>query len=174
VTELTLYDAVDAAKIPKVADAVAGYVDGRFRSLPALRRLHPIALWLSICVETTSQAMILDVEAGDATPRAGAAWIEQQRGRGVDRPVIYCSLSTVPELEHETESLQIQRRHWRLWVAHWTGRAHICTNACGVPMLEGPGATQYRNEPKLGYDVTLTSSQWIHAVRHDYLLRGAP
>lgn len=170
-TDLTFYDAVNADAVPQAADAVAGYVDGRFRSLPALRRRNPGALWLSICVGVASQAMVLDVEAGDATPDAAVEWIKEMHGRGVQRPCIYCSLATVPALEAVLRAHQLARNSIRLWTAHWTGKAHICSNACGVTMLEGPGATQFLNDEHHGYDVSLTSREWFKAVRHDYLER---
>lgn len=170
-SDLTFYDAVTAGAVPAGADAVAGYVDGRFRSLPALRLAHPGVLWLSICVGVASQAMVLDVEGGDATPEAAAEWIGEMHARGVQRPCIYCSLSTVPALEAVLRSHQLARNRIRLWTAHWTGRAHICSSACGVPMEEAAGATQYLNDSRRGFDVSLTSREWFKAVRHDYLER---
>lgn len=172
--ELTFYDAASAGNVPAGADAVAGYVDGRFRSLPDLRRMHPGVPWLSICVAVSSQAMVLDVEAGDATPGAAAEWVKAQHGRGVKRPAIYCSLTVVPALELELRALSIRRNQIRLWTAHWTGRAHICSNECGVTMEERPGATQYQNDVGHGYDLNLTSTGWFNAVRSDYLDRHHP
>lgn len=170
-TSLTFYDAVNAQDVPPGAKCVAGYADGAFRSLGPLRERFPAALWLSIATSPSTDAMVLDVESGDATPEEGLKWIRRQITRGVKRPVIYCSLAGVPRLESLLHTSGLTRSDIRLWTAHWTRRPHICSSACGVPMNEPAGATQYDSNNKRGYDTSLSSVEWVHVVRFTFLHR---
>lgn len=172
-TPLTFYDSVSAAAIPADARAVAGYVDGRWPSLPAIRARFPRLPWLSIATSPTSSAMVLDVEHGDATLSQATGWIRRQRLAGVARPCIYCSLSTVPALQDELRIHVIHRNSIRLWTAHWTGRPHLCDVAELAELQEPPGATQYLTNPIADWDVSLTSVQWFEAVRRDFLGKRA-
>lgn len=172
--ELTFYDSVDASRLPSNTHAMAGYVDGRWPSLAGMRRRFPRALWVSIAVRSSSDAMVLDVESGDATPEEAAGWAARQHRRGIPRPCLYISLARVPELERALRLHQIPRSTVRLWTAHYTGREHICGIGCGVPMVEPPGATQHTNEPGADIDVSLTTRGWFSAVRRDYLRRIHP
>lgn len=171
---LTFYDSVDARRLPDHTTAMAGYVDGRWPSLGAMRRRFPRALWLSIAVRPSTDAMVLDVESGDATPNSATDWVERQHRRGLSRPCLYTSLAAVPELERALRLAGIARNRVRLWTAHYTGREHICGIGCGVPMIEPPGATQHTTEPGADIDVSLTTLGWFTAVRRDYLRRQHP
>lgn len=170
---LAFYDAANPAAVPSSAEAVAGYVDGAWPSLAGLRERFPKLPWLSITVNGAAPAMCVDVEAGDFTPAGAARWIRDRQRAGVYRPVVYCSLSRVPDLEAAIADFGIPRRTIRLWTAHWTGTPHICSPSCGVPMIEAAGATQWAGGRAPGYDVSLTSLQWFDLVRRDFQ-RGTP
>jgi len=174
VVPLTFFDAVDAANIPAGAQAMAGYVDGAYRSLGPMRVRLPEALWLSIATSPSSDAMVLDVEQGDAGPTSAVQWVVGQLRQGVRRPCLYVGLSNVPGLLAALAHSGIQRQQVRLWTAHWTGIAHICGPECGISESNRPGATQYESLSRRGVDTNLTTLEWFDAVRHTYLNRGTP
>lgn len=170
---ITLYDAVNALDLPSDALAVAGYVDGRWPSLGAARRRFPHAMWLSIATSAASSAMVLDVELGDATLPDALEWVRRMHGEGTARPALYLSASRIPDLDALLPERNLERNQLRLWSAHWNGRPHICSPACGWPMKEPPGCTQYATNAQRGFDTSQTSTQWLSIVRADYLRNHA-
>lgn len=171
---LTFFDAVNPANIPEHAEAMAGYIDGEYPSLGGMRQRLPQALWLSITTDVTRDAMVLDIERGDASPVSASVWVVGQLRQGVHRPCLYAGLSNVPGVLAALSSLGIQRRQVRLWTAHWTGVPHICGPDCGISMDNRPGATQYENSEARGVDTSLTTLEWFQAVRDTYLERNTP
>jgi hypothetical protein len=169
---IEFYDSVDASRLPGDTAFMAGYVDGRWPSLAGMRRRFPHASWLSVAVQSTDDAMVLDVESGDASPVQAAGWVRRQHRAAVLRPCLYLSLARIPELERALAAAKIPRSTVRIWSAHYTGHAHICSSACGVPMEERPGATQFLSDQERDIDVSLSTAGWFNAVRHDYLHRG--
>jgi hypothetical protein len=132
--ELFMFDSVDVAEIPRGAHAVAGYVDGHWQTWPLLRARWPHAHHLSITVYG-GVAQCLDIEAGNPVPpeRAGA-WVQSMHRRGIWRPCIYASLSTMPAVRASLDRVGLPRTSYRLWVAHYDG----------VPVVpEGFDAKQY-------------------------------
>lgn len=90
---LTLYDAVTAANIPSSARYAAGYVDGRYANIPAIRKRCPHAEVLSITV-FGANADCCDCENGDLTPGQAESWVAAQLAHGAYRPCVYASAST--------------------------------------------------------------------------------
>lgn len=130
----TMYDSVDVSTVPANPPAVAGYVGGNWPTYNPLVAKFPNAKHLSIAVNSGEDADCLDVENGDATPANVPDWFFRQVKRGVARPVIYCSLSVVPDVERELHRHGVARSGYRLWTAHYTYQPHID---------EGADATQY-------------------------------
>jgi hypothetical protein len=150
---LTMYDSIDVAHLPDGGDAYAGYTSGTWPTWDALKARFPGKHLLSIAVDASHHALCLDVEKGDATPAQVPAWVKTERGRGVDRPVVYASASTMPDILAELATAGVGREHVRLWSAHyrWTsplhprGR-HICgPKTCGLVKVEMDG-TQWRDD----------------------------
>lgn len=146
---VTMYDSTTPAKsIPKRARAVAGYVDGRWPTFYSLASLFPHALRVSIAVFATAGADFLDIEAGNAKPAQAPGWVNRQRAAHNPRPGVYSSLdgmiSTLAELEHAG----IKREEVKVWIAHPTGKPHICTHRCDPRLPRGFKAdgTQWRFE----------------------------
>lgn len=135
-----MFDSVDgAAVIPTDAAAVAGYVGGQWPNYQALVHAFPHAKHLSVAVNASEDADCLDVESGDATAAQAPAWIARQVKRGVKLPVVYTSVSNVAALL----SAGVKRDGIRLWTAHYTNTAHICSPACGNGMTTTADATQW-------------------------------
>ena len=142
-SEFTMYDSVNLDAIPVKAQAVAGYVNGRWPTYGQLRERWPQAKRLSITVTADALAECLDIEKGDATPDQASVWVRRQHGRGVKRPVVYTSVSQAPTVLNALKQAGIGRLHVRLWTAHYTGKPHRCTSACGYPFPGRADATQY-------------------------------
>lgn len=128
-----MFDDVTVDLIPSKAEAVAGYVGGNFTTWPAIVARFPHAHKLSIAVNTSEAARCLDVEPGDATPADAPAWLRRQQHRNPHSiPVIYASISAMPEVVAAMGRAGIKRSEYLLWSAHYTFHEHICgPKTCG-------------------------------------------
>lgn len=142
----TMYDSITVTEIPPTAAAVAGYVNGHWPTFPTLAQTHPHAKRLSIAVTASADADCLDIEQGDATPADAAAWVKRQHARGVERPVVYTSLSQAKAVLAALKAAGIQRNQIRLWTAHYTFRPHRCTPLCQFGFWARADATQYTDK----------------------------
>lgn len=125
-TLVTMYDSVDVSTVPPEARAVAGYVDGNYRSFtPLVRRFYPHAHCISITVTGNNPAEVVDVETGDVRPQHAPGWVKRMLERGHWKPCIYASLSIMPEVKHYLDQVGLRRDQYRLWCADWTGHPHI-------------------------------------------------
>jgi hypothetical protein len=143
----TMYDAIEVSLIPAGAEAVAGYVGGRWPTAHELPGRFPHAKILTIAISASEDADVLDIEAGDAEISQAAEWVKRQHARGLARPACYCSLSKVNELHASLLAAGIHRENWRLWSAHYTNHAHICGPDEGITTFAD--ATQW-TEKALG------------------------
>lgn len=139
----TMYDSVTLTEIPSDAAAVAGYVNGRWPTFPQLASRFPKARRISIAVTAEADADVLDVERGDATPAQAPKWVRRQAARGVKLPVVYCSVSDARTVLGVLAASGIKRSQIRLWTAHYTGKPHRCSAACGFGLSTTADATQY-------------------------------
>lgn len=159
---LTMFDSVNVREIPANAQAVAGYVNGRWPTYAAVVRGWPHAHHLSIAVSTSANADCLDVEPGDATNTVAAGWIKRQQARGVKRPVVYTSVSNARALLDTLAKVGIGRTQIRLWTAHYTHVPHRCGPGCGFGMNTTADATQYTNKAQgKNLDASLVSDMFF-------------
>lgn len=138
-----MYDDVTLSLIPKDAPAVAGYVNGRWPNYAASVKQFPHAKHLSIAVTAEADAECLDIERGDANPSQAPVWVRRQLVRGVERPAVYCSLSDAEKVLSVLAYSGIPRRKVRLITAHYTGKPHICSKACGFGLSTTADGTQF-------------------------------
>ncbi len=138
-----MYDSIDISQIPPKAQAVAGYVGGKWPTYAQLVKEFPDAHKLSIAVNSSEDADCLDIETGDASVADAKPWAERQVKRGVHRPVFYTSLSNVNLLVQTLTAGGWDREAYRLWVAHYTAHAHLCGPSEGISVAAD--ATQYNN-----------------------------
>ena len=122
---VTMYDAVEVTQIPKTAEAVAGYTAGNWPTYNELLKQFPKAHHVSIAIAAKYDAQCLDIEAGDATPADAPSWVRRQHARNVKRPILYASLSVMPDVKQALFKDHIKRSEFRLWVAHYTYKPHI-------------------------------------------------
>lgn len=121
---VTMYDSVEVAQIPSTAEAAAGYVGGDFPTFHDLQLRFPKRKLVSMAVNTSEEADVLDVENGDATPEEAPAWCRRRKARGA-RPKLYANLSTMPAVKACLKAAGIPLADVDLWVAHYDGLAVI-------------------------------------------------
>src|ERR1700691_3628438 len=90
------YDAKTIARNFPDAQLVAGYTDGIYAWSQADWNLFPKSVHVTVTVNASNEADVLDVENGDATPAQTEGWIRARKAAGVYIPTIYCNLSTIP------------------------------------------------------------------------------
>lgn len=126
-TTLVMYDDVSVSLIPSGATAIAGYADGIYANLTAIRARFPNAHILDIAVSASYDATALDIESGDATNAQASAWVKRQHARGLKLPIVYTSAGNAQALINTLAANGIARNTYNLWSAHYTGRSHICS-----------------------------------------------
>lgn len=139
-----MFDSTSVSAIPANAPAVAGYIGGSWPTYLRLVQMFPRAHHLSIAVNASEDAECLDIEYLDATPDQAPAWVKRQFARGVERPVVYASVSAMPFVLRALEDDGIAFSSVRIWTAHYTGTAHLCTpGSCGSGLQTSADATQW-------------------------------
>ncbi|HTT91137.1 MAG TPA: hypothetical protein VMF65_16405 [Acidimicrobiales bacterium] len=142
------FDSVNVQAIPADARVVAGYVDGRYATVPALVQRFPGAVIIRITVTGMAGVEVCDCETGDLTPAQAAAWAdaEVQAGR---RPTIYCSASSRPAVVTALMPYGMEFvRDVDNWVADYDGVAQVPA---------GSVAKQYQTN---SYDSNVALSTW--------------
>jgi hypothetical protein len=125
-----MFDTALNNQFPSGAAAYAGYVDGHVGNQPNYAYIvsaFPKAQHLSIALFASDNADVLDVEPGAAAPADIPGWYARQAARGISRPVIYASVSTMnDEVLPLLSRSGIARARVRLWSAHYGAGEHIC------------------------------------------------
>ena len=148
-SQLFMYDDVNVSLIPKDAQAVAGYVGGRWPTYNTVVRKWPHAKHLSIAVSASENARCLDVEPGDATIAQAPAWVKRQKARGEKLPVLYTSASWGQKLVDTcTKAGLVYGKDYLWWSAHYNvdlGK-HLCGPGCGFGLKVHAHATQFTDK----------------------------
>jgi hypothetical protein len=145
---IDFFDSVNVNNIPPEATVVAGYVDGRYANVGAMRARFPNAVIITITVSGLPDVNVCDCEAGDLTPAQAAQWAhgEVMAGR---RPTVYCSASTRPAAVAALAPYGLQfGRDVDNWVADYDGVAQVPS---------GSVAKQYAST---GYDANVALPEW--------------
>jgi hypothetical protein len=125
-------------------EAVAAYGNGRFANYTKAKAEFPRAHILEIDVLGEGIGNAGDFEPGDMAPSRAGTWAKSRINAGVSRPVIYFSVSNWSPVMHALQGAAIARDKVRLWTAHYTGRPHLCSAACGPFGVTGTAdATQW-------------------------------
>lgn len=143
-----MYDAVTPGNIPAGAQLVAGYADGRYANLPAMRARFPHALVVPIATGKSTRATVADVEKGDLTPEDALYWVTVTMSDVSNHLLtLYANTSTWPSVKSAFTAARVTLPQW--WAAHYTGVAHL---------EPGSIATQYVDTG--GYDLSLVADYW--------------
>ena len=145
-----MYDSTNASAIPRTAEVVAGYIDGKYAWSPAAWSAFPNSVHVAIAVfASTNDGEVLDCETGDATPAECPAWIRLRQAHGLAIPTIYCNKSSLLLVQQYCAGLT-----YDVWLADYTGVPHIPA---------GMAACQYDDQPaRTGgdYDLSLCQPYW--------------
>ncbi len=139
-----MYDTAQNDQFPPGAAAYAAYVDGAIGNQPNYAYIvntFPAAHHLSIALFAGDNADALDVEPGAASPSDIPGWYSRQKQRGIQRPCVYASVSTMADsITQVLDQAKIARDQVRLWSAHYGLGEHICGPAsCGAISAEVDG-----------------------------------
>jgi hypothetical protein len=161
-------DSITPTDMPAHQYAVLAYVDGHWPTVEGCRERFPHARIITVATSPRHDAMVLDVEQGDATIPQAVAWVKSHLDDHRVRPCVYVELSKADELCRELAHAGVKRVSFRLWTAHWSGQAHICdVNHCGL-IEKAAGATQYAGASEhRHYDLSRSTSAWIDALARD-------
>ena len=139
-----MFDSVTLSEVPPNPPAVACYVNGMFANHAEALHRFPNAHILTIAVNAGADADVLDIETYDATPADAPGWYRRQKARGLARPCLYASASVMESgVLPVLRTAGIPRTAVRLWSAHYTWSAHICSSTtCGAMSTDADG-TQF-------------------------------
>ena len=144
-----MYDAVTPGQIPTSATMVAGYADGLYANLGAMRTRFPHATVVSIAVRWTTRAQVLDVESGDATPAQAVQWCTKTMADKSNKELtVYCSVSAWPGVRAAFKTAGVTEPNY--WVAAYDGQASVPAGAVAKQFL---GDYQ-------GYDKSVVADYW--------------
>jgi hypothetical protein len=147
---ITMADSALNVAFPGSLAAYAAYVDGGIGDQPNYDYVvaaFPHAHHLSIALFASHDADALDVELGAARPGDVAMWYARQKARGIARPCLYASASTMEFLiVPAIRAAHIARAEVRLWSAHYGEGEHICgPGTCEAVSIDADG-TQWTNQ----------------------------
>jgi hypothetical protein len=144
-----MYDSITPGNIPSSATMVAGYADGLYSNLGAMRARFPHATIVSIAVRWTTRAQVLDVETGDATPAQAVQWCTQTMADKSNHELsVYCNTDTWPSVREAFKAAGVTEPNY--WVARYDGDPTIPAGAVAKQHI---GDTH-------GYDVSSVSAYW--------------
>jgi hypothetical protein len=133
-----IWDSVTPSSLPP-GHVAAAYANGAYAASPGQLAGQKSVLWIDTNGSNPG-ATVLDVEPGDATPAAAAAWVQQ---RLVKHPnsvaIVYTMLSSWQAVKdhvaHLPKSMQDRVRYW---IADPTGVDHIVPGADATQWYWGP------------------------------------
>ena len=148
----TMYDSVTVSAIPKTATLAAGYVDGRYANVTALRKRLPNARIVTITVLGAAGADVCDCESGDLTPPHAAAWAEREHAAG-RKPTIYCLASQLGVVKREVAKVGLTGKV-SYWVANYDGK----------PLVPAGCVAKQYADPKVhgkgNFDLSAVADYW--------------
>jgi hypothetical protein len=155
-----MFDTAQNDQFPAGAAAYAGYVDGGIGNQPNYAFIvsaFPKAQHLSIALFPGDNADALDVESGASAPSDIPGWYARQVARGIQRPVIYASVSAMNDaILPVLGQAGIARAQTRLWTAHYGLGEHICgPGTCGALSIDADGTQWTPNAMGLDLDQSL-------------------
>ena len=129
-----IYDSVTPTSVPW-GKSVAAYANGNYRASISDVAHHDNVLWIDIN-GSNPEAMVLDVEPGDATPAGAAHWVQKRLNRHRNSiAIVYTFRAAWPSVKHYVggpPSWMWSKVHY--WIADPTGVPHV---------IPGSSATQW-------------------------------
>lgn len=149
-----MFDDTSIDLIPRVARAVAGYVNGLYVTVPGLRLRFKGRRIVTIAVSSDAAAHFLDIEAGNATIADAPGWWGRNKAHARG---FYIAESEAAEFVAYLQAHGIHRHEYVLWTAHYDGTRHICgPKTCGCAVeADGTQWTDRANGKSL-------DESWLH------------
>lgn len=160
-----MYDSVTLSNIPPVAQAVAGYVDGRYQTWPDVLRRWPTARHVSITATGRLEADVCDVETGDVSIQGCVEWVGRMHALGHPAPGVYADLDTWVTGLQDALLSRWARSQLRVWTAHYTHRWHRCGRFCDRRLTIPVDATQFTDRA-LGRQLDASAALTTFFVHH--------
>ena len=134
----TIYDSVTPSSIPAGKDA-AVYADGSYQASAASVSGHKHVLWIDTNGSRTD-ADVLDVEPGDATPAGAAAWVKAKLTKDPAATAIVYTFKANwgPTISSIDALPAAMKSHVKYWIADPTGTPHILPGAEATQWYWGP------------------------------------
>ena len=165
---ITLLDTVTPGALPTGDYAYAGYVGGHWADAAEIKAKFPGHYFLSYAVAPGEVADFCDCEAGDFTPEQVIPFIREMHGKGIWRPGVYGSASTLSTLLPSV-ARALPRSMYRVIGASWNGQRTI------PPAWDGH---QYADHGPNGenYDMTVVRNDFFprHVTHPDTRLWRSP
>jgi hypothetical protein len=129
-----IYDSVTPSSIPS-GESAAVYANGSYAASESQTAGHGSVLWIDTNGSDPA-ANVLDVEPGDATPAAAAAWVQQRLTAHPHQiAIVYTMLSQWGQVKYQVSKLPAAiQSNVRYWIADPTGVRHV---------VAGSSATQW-------------------------------
>ena len=144
-----MYDSTTPlTSIPRDAEMVAAYVNGRYANVAQIRTAWPHATVVTIAIDAQADAQVLDVERYDADPADSPGWCRRQAARG-QIPTVYCNTSTWPQVQGAHRLAGMPDPIW--WRADYNGTATL---------EMGEIAHQYRSDTAQNLDFSVVADYW--------------
>jgi len=134
----TIYDSVTPSSIPAGKDA-AVYADGSYQASAASVSGHKHVLWIDTNGSRTD-ADVLDVEPGDATPAGAATWVKAKLTKDPAATAIVYTFKAnwAPTTTAISALPKAMQHHVKYWIADPTGTPHILPGAEATQWYWGP------------------------------------
>ena len=149
----TMFDTADDPGVVfhgLVVEAVAAYGNGKFANHDRARAGFPHAQLLTIDVNGQHIGDAGDFEPGCMAITDAGAWAKDRIGAGVHRPVVYFAVSNWAAIVRSLRQAGLSRRDVRMWTAHYNGKSHLCSSACGFGVTGAADATQWASPSARG------------------------
>lgn len=149
-----MYDSISPENWPSDGDLYAGYVGGAWPTYTngtAAAHAHGKPV-VSIAVASTFDALVLDVEKGDAPPELAPGWVQRQRDQGVD-PTVYCEAFALPSVRAAFQTAKVAEPWY--WIA-----AYSMATPAVFRMAPTVVAHQFGGDRGAGWDISAVADHW--------------
>lgn len=120
-------DSIRVADLLPGYDSYLGYVDGIWVTVHELAQAFPGKPVIGLTVQGgRTVADGCDCETGDLSPDSAARWLHDRIAAGQKLPILYQSVSGIPETIRQLEALGVHRDEVRVLSAHYGAGEHIC------------------------------------------------
>jgi hypothetical protein len=157
-----MYDSTSPGDIPRDAEMVAGYVDGRYAWPQEWWDMFPNSVHVKISAIGAKTSPVGDVEVGCIWPPANAVpWVLRARADGYDPTIYVNEVNDWGPTRAAFQRAGVPEPHW--WVANYDGREVIPAGAVAKQFAhpdDGDGVDEGPHETGKHYDESIVADFW--------------